>query len=413
MIRRALAAVLAVALTLGLLQLLPARHAQADAVVAADDFESGSLAGGSGVWTSAWLVSADVLVVNSGDAQSGKHDLRLRGSGSEARRTVDLSTASGITLTFWAKADGFERHDTVSLFMEGAQGRQGLRTWVDREDDREYHLYSFAIPDSQLSANFRLEFVSGLDSSGDGFFIDDVTFTQSGPRLPPPPSGNPTGGIVLDSNFTDWVGMPQLADPFDDTHRVHADLHRLYWANRVDTEINYWMVERFALDSGPFSGQNGHSTKVSYVVHVDTNDNGSFADPDDRQVLVEYAPTRSGSEVAVRVRAHGADSDHEKGEQSSNDDDDWETIFEDKDWGDSETEGGLRVEFLVPWEDLGIVFGQSIRMFVTAEDDRLPDTGDVQWSPASILGRLVLGFVVVVGAGAVWYFRGRHMWRPG
>ena len=72
------------------------------------------------------------------------------------------------------------------------------------------------------------------------------------------------------------------------------------------------------------------------------------------------------------------------------------------------------MEFAVSWEDLGVSFGQPIRMIVVSDhNDRLPDTGDIQWSPASILGIPVLIGLFILGVIALWWFKGRHVWSRG
>jgi hypothetical protein len=409
-----------------LLALATGREAAASTTLAFDGFESGNFGGGFGSWNGPWTVLGDVEVVRSGDPHHGGRHLRLRGGTAEATRTVDLAAATGVTLELWAKVDSFEHADTVSLFITGAQGRQGLRTWTAADDAEGYRRYRFAIPSNQLSSAVVVEFEGGMNSPSDRFYVDDIEFIgEDTPATPvPTPTPGPSGVIVLDSSFSDWAGMPNLSDPFGDGQGGRdergdgrdedgerrpgdADLHLFFWANNVGEEANYWMVQRHTIGGQPYDGPNGQHSPVEYVVHIDANDNGRYGDRADRKVRVEYLPTGHGSRVTVSVRA-GDGRDRGRGDD---DEDGWRVIFRNRDWGDSQLEGGLRVEFYVPWSELGIEFGQSLRMYVTSDDDRLPDHGDVQWSPASVLGHVMLGLAAAAGIFAVWWFRGRRAWR--
>ena len=211
--------------------------------------------------------------------------------------------------------------------------------------------------------------------------------------------------IVLDSNFGDWVGQSFISDPFDDSDDdAGRDVHEFYWANNIDEEYNYWMISRYTTDGQPFDGDNGQKKKVLYYIRIDTNDNGGFDDEGDRIVSVEYDPKPTEGKTEVKV---GSPADKK-----------WLYESKKQDWGDTEGEGGLRTEFRVAWTDLNVSFGQPTRMYVESidkddADDRAPDSGDIQWSPASILGPWVLAAAAAAGFLAIWYFKGRHTWRRG
>jgi len=211
--------------------------------------------------------------------------------------------------------------------------------------------------------------------------------------------------IVLDSNFSDWIGQSFISDPFGDADDdARRDVHEFYWANNIDEEYNYWMISRYTTDGQPFDGDNGQGNSVLYHIRVDTNDNGNFGEQRDRIVVVTCDPKSTTGETRVRVQsATGGGWLYDSGNQ---------------DWGDTDGEGGLRCEFRVAWTDLNISFGQPTRMYVESMQgnnarDRAPDSGDIQWSPASILGPWLLGAAAAAGLFAVWYFKGRHTWRRG
>jgi hypothetical protein len=187
--------------------------------------------------------------------------------------------------------------------------------------------------------------------------------------------------ILVDGVFGDWAGRANLTDPAGDADKERGDLATFYWANNNDQEFNYWMIERYPDDI----------KKVTYTVFVDTDDDGNFDENGDRQVIVDYNPRKTDSIVQVQVKTG-----------------DGETTISNVsgDWGETESEGGLRVEFQVSFAALGINFGDVVRMYVESDqEDRLPDSGDIQWSPASVLGYWLLGVVLAGGAVALWGIR--------
>jgi hypothetical protein len=60
----------------------------------------------------------------------------------------------------------------------------------------------------------------------------------------------------------------------------------------------------------------------------------------------------------------------------------------------------------VSWQDLGLSKGDVVRMYVESQwHDRLPDSGDIQWTQASALGRRLLALCLAGGGVALWYIR--------
>ncbi len=212
--------------------------------------------------------------------------------------------------------------------------------------------------------------------------------------------------MTIDGSFSDWGGQAFISDPFDDhTATNHKfDLHELYWANNVDEEFNYHMIKRHTPDGLPFSGANWQNAAGTYILYIDTNDDGVFTSSGDRKVEIRHEPN-NGGRVRVKVRfAHNNNVISNTG---------WNN------WGETKAEGGLRAEFALDWDDLGISLGAVIRMYLVSysntvgnpnERDRLPDSGDVQWSPASIFGPILLAVVTGLGIVVIWWFRGRRVW---
>jgi hypothetical protein len=239
--------------------------------------------------------------------------------------------------------------------------------------------------------------------------------------VPPAPVPTPTstpepfvvaltvpGPITIDGSFSDWAGQAFLTDPFDDQESGHEyDLHEMYWANNLNEEVNYHMIKRHTTDGDPFDGDNGQEKHGHYLLYIDGNNNGDFTESSDRIVEIHYDPKKDG-QVKVKVRA--ADSPAVISDTSQNN------------WGETKGEGGLRVEFGLSWDDLGIDLGDVIRMYLISykgkvhdpeERDRLPDTGDIQWSPASIFGPVLLAIVTGFGIFVIWWYRGRRTWTSG
>lgn len=205
-------------------------------------------------------------------------------------------------------------------------------------------------------------------------------------------SGQPSpvlasGPIVLDSVFTDWAGQGNIADESGDAIHDKWDITKFWWAENVDGSHAYWRVDRVS-----------SSKKVTYVLHIDTNNNGDFNDNIDREVVVAYTPRDGDSHVDVRVR-YGDTQVTISGTKKN-------------DWGESVNDGGRYVEFMASFADLGLNPNQVIRVYVStlddnSEKDRAPDVGDIQWSVVNVLGYPLLAGLMVGASLLFWRMRGR------
>ncbi len=240
------------------------------------------------------------------------------------------------------------------------------------------------------------------------------TPTSTPPPTPIPTPTNtpvptpPAGAITIDGSFDDWIGQAFISDPYDDQDSGQEfDLHELYWANNLNEEVNYHMIKRYTTDGDPFDGDNEQKKDGKFMLYIDTNNDGVFTGSVDRKVEIKHKP-RWGGRVKVKVRQ--ADNNNVISDSGWNN------------WGETKGEGGLRLEFALSWDDLGISLGDVIRMYVISYKggvgnpnvrDRLPDSGDVQWSPASIFGPVLLAIVTGFGIFVIWWFRGRRTWTSG
>ena len=199
--------------------------------------------------------------------------------------------------------------------------------------------------------------------------------------------------LVVDGQFGDWAGQPNVEDP-NDGGNPNVDILTFYWGTNPGDDHIYWMMEREGSPSG--------NPKVYYFVNLDTNNNGSYTDAQDRLVQVLYDPSRNSSNVTVTV----FDGTGGQISQSSGD------------WGESIDEGGSRVEWRVSFIDLGIDAHQTLNMTAGAgqnpgqsSGDQVPDNGDITWTPIPVLGWPWLTAIVIVVIVTAWHTRGRLKWR--
>lgn len=265
----------------------------------------------------------------------------------------------------------------------------------------------------------------------------------------PPSRGLAASPIVLDGQFGDWLGKARLEDGYGDTKHHWDDVRYWYWATNDGQSAIFFMVQRYPrhgegedleetggeIDvqmpffpgvglpgggSSPYpeledlmqefdSGKGNDKAKkeAHYTIFVDADNNGQFGDVGDAVIYADYYPKYLGyTGVSVFVRTGST----------------WARSTYGGFWGENEADGGSRCEFPVPFSNLSIEPGQSLRLILFAQDkrtdplipdpisayehlvdrreaDRVPDQGDLQWAPVSTLGRF--GWLLLIAAGAV------------
>ena len=452
---------------------------------AADDFESGDLSGGLGWNDSSWTTTGSAEARSKEGPVQGSWHVRIRKDGT-ITRSLGLSGESQVSLSFWAKAKGFQDGTTASVIVTPGGGTPvTLKTWTEGDDDDTYRQYTFDLDAAGVTpaTSLTLQFVMNGGKNGEKIHVDDIqifstplppptpTPTPPPTDTPVPPTPTPTivptetptpvptaapadtptpvptetptppptstpeptatpvtvpappviptpvntpvvplaaGAITIDGSFGDWGGQAFISDPFDDNEGDDKhDLHEFYWANNLNQQVNYHMIKRHTKDGAPFDGTNGQDKDGKYILLIDGNNDGDFGGPEDRLVEIKYEPKKQGR---VRVKVRRADN------TSVISTTDWNN------WGETKGEGGLRMEFGLDWDDLDISLGDVIRMYVISYDgnvndpnvrDRLPDSGDIQWSPASIFGPVLLGIITGFGILVIWWVRGRRIWNSG
>ncbi len=402
---------------IALVLIVAPRIASAESSVAGDDFEGGIPTGFG--WLDEWNFFDDARITEESGPHQGQNHLRLRNSGAAAVRSVDTSGEIDLRLRFWARGSDFDDGGAVIEVSEDGSNYVTVQSWGEDDEDGQYTFYDIDLSTTGLSFNDRLWFrarVTGEsddddeeEEDGEGeLVIDEIELVNTSTTPDPNPEPDTTP-IVIDGKFDEWDGKAHLDDAYNDQTGSHRhDIAAFYWANNIDEEINYHMIERHTTDGQPLDDdENAQEQSARFIVYMDTNNNGEFFESGDRRAVVTYVPHEESSSVNVKI--YPGDSNQKISDSGWND------------WGDSEEEGGLRVEFPLDWNDLGIQFGDVIRMYTVSFygvssnpfiTDRVPDgDADIQWSPASVLGPWLLGAASVAGIAAIWFIsRRRRLW---
>jgi len=213
-----------------------------------------------------------------------------------------------------------------------------------------------------------------------------------GIALATPNSVSAAGPIVLDGLFDDWAGQMHLDDPPGDAKNEKTDMSAFYFGTNPDDSNLYFMAGRWG----------GGAQPLRLRLKIDTDNNRVFTEPQDRILDIRYQPSKEASQVDVEMLdGNGLFL---------------APVIYSADWGDSANEGGLRVEWGIAFAQLGISPQQAIRMVLESADgndfsDQIPNSGDIQWSPASALGIPLLAVLLIAGIGWLVYQRRRPPWR--
>ncbi len=377
-------AVLALMAALALCLMLPAR-AQA-ATIASDDFEEGGFRGGTG-WLAGWQKSGAVEVTRRDKPRQGRSHLRLGGS-SVAFRDVYLQGGQNVRLTLWARTKAQEGEDYAALLLGAPGALAEVQRWDSGDSDR-YRRFTFQVPPFLEDGVLRVQLEMHGNDGDDALLVDALEVSDDSPEDREEEEESGLAAIVRDGQAEDWRGRPHISDPQGDARR-HGDIVAFYWGDNPDDETMYWMVQRAGGE-----GEGEASGTVRYTLHLDLDNNGDFSDSADRLVEVRYTP--SGKDSRVDVTVLRASDGQELVE------------YRNKDWGESREEGGSRVEFGLPFADLGFSVGSALRMYIESDDgDRAPDAGDIQWSPIPFLGYVGAGALLALGVLVVWWARLRR-----
>jgi len=209
--------------------------------------------------------------------------------------------------------------------------------------------------------------------------------------------------IVVDGQFADWAGKPNLTDPAGDVTPARDDLTAFYWATNPGDPTTYFMVQR----SFPVG-----NTKGFFHIFIDTNCNGNYGEATDRAIYVTFDPNALVGLTALDV--YPGNSPGAGVPISTNA----------GNWGDPAgpaPNGSTRTEFGVSFANLGISANQQICFWLGSYQnyddvtfvDRIPGTGDITWTPIPALDYPLLAVVVGGVVVVVWKRKAFAGWVPG
>ena len=174
---------------------------------------------------------------------------------------------------------------------------------------------------------------------------------------------------MLDGLFDDWSDKPCISDPSGDVPNPEEDITQICFYTNPDESNLYFRAERA-----------GGTNELTYQLYIDADNNGSYSDPLDSVVTIDYKPIGNDSQVTILWPGGGTNGD----------------------WGQSKKEGGLNVEWMVPFSAVGVSAWQPIQMYLvtTSGGTVIDSTLSIQWTPANALGWILLGALLV--AASVW-----------
>jgi hypothetical protein len=143
--------------------------------VGSDDFESGTLTGGTG-WLDNWTATGTVTVSTTGTPQQGVYHMQID-KGGDVQRSLDLSGQTGMRLKFWAKVTGLsgQRKAYAEVSSDGTAWTT-VRTWTTSDPDGVYQLEDIDLSPYTMSSQFWVRY--RIDGAGGGtrtLYVDDVS----------------------------------------------------------------------------------------------------------------------------------------------------------------------------------------------------------------------------------------------
>jgi len=197
--------------------------------------------------------------------------------------------------------------------------------------------------------------------------------------------------LNLDGKFDDWQERAFLADDQVGAFS-NKDIKTIFWSTNVNEQKLYFMVERYVPKEA--------DSVLTCRVYFDINNNGNYEDSIDKYAEVTYNPDKDDSgEVVVRLYSVA-------GKQLA--------TYQGA-WGEGRYDGGKRFEFAIPMSDLNLYPAQPIRFFfssVGSKADRLPNQGDILWSPFPIITKSSLSIAIGFSFWLVvtLFFRRHRIW---
>jgi 3-phytase len=149
------------------------------APLATDGFESGNYTGGTG-WNGGWTRSGETTIrTNTDGPQEGARHVRLRSSSGFMRRSLNLTGATSVRLTFWAKVQSFESSDRARVRVSTSNGSNPVTvlTLTPTQSNNTYRFYDISLGSFAMTSTFTIIFDAEMSSTNDSWFIDNIRIT--------------------------------------------------------------------------------------------------------------------------------------------------------------------------------------------------------------------------------------------
>jgi hypothetical protein len=146
--------------------------------IATDGFESGTYSGGTG-WNGSWTKSGDVNIRTDTDGpQEGRRHVRLRAKSGYLKRSVNLSAATSVHLTFWSKVSSFESSDKafVKVSPDGVTFTT-VKVFTAADSNNAYQYADIDLGTFPMTSTFSIAFDAEMSPDGDFWFLDDIRIT--------------------------------------------------------------------------------------------------------------------------------------------------------------------------------------------------------------------------------------------
>jgi hypothetical protein len=139
-------------------------------VYAKDDFNLGSISGGTG-WGGNWSLTGTSASLTGGT-------LQLTGSSGVASRAISLSGLTTARLIFDWKANDFETGETSVVEIYDGTNWINVLTISDGQDDNIYHHSDISLSSYNLGSSFQVRFRSLMSDSTDVLSIENLKIAR-------------------------------------------------------------------------------------------------------------------------------------------------------------------------------------------------------------------------------------------
>ncbi|MHC1629950.1 MAG: discoidin domain-containing protein, partial [Methanoculleaceae archaeon] len=181
--------------------------------IADDNWESGDFSGGSG-WMYDWYHSGNADVISITSPHQGQYHLRIRSNDGYVDRSVDVTGYRDVHVSFWAKAESFERDETATFTVStDDQNWYTLQTWANGDDDGVYRYYDFDLSSLGISPSDELlvAFDAEMSGTGDRLLMDEIVI--SGIAVVSTPTPQPTATPTAQPTATPTAQPTETPSP--------------------------------------------------------------------------------------------------------------------------------------------------------------------------------------------------------